>query len=62
MMQTIHNITLYVLIFACGMLCGYLLKVVICNYERIKESKIIGCTRGVHHSDAFSICRSTFFG
>lgn len=36
MMQIINDIALYVLIFACGMLCGYLLKVVICNYERIK--------------------------
>lgn len=35
----IHDIAIYVLIFAAGMLIGYLLKVVIINKERIKNNK-----------------------
>ena len=34
MIQTIHDIALYVLIFASGMLAGYLLKVVMVNKEK----------------------------
>lgn len=33
----IHDIAIYVLIFALGMLVGYLLKVVMVNRERIKQ-------------------------
>ena len=32
----IHDIAIYVLIFALGMLVGYLLKVVMVNKERMK--------------------------
>ena len=35
-MSTIHDIAVYVAIFAAGMLMGYLLKVVMMNKERIK--------------------------
>ena len=34
-MSTIHDIAVYVAIFATGMLVGYLLKVVMVNKERI---------------------------
>lgn len=37
MMNSIHDIAVYVAIFAAGMLVGYLLKVVMANKERIKE-------------------------
>jgi hypothetical protein len=33
----IHDIALYIAIFASGMLAGYLLKVVMTNYERMKK-------------------------
>ena len=33
----IHDIAIYVLIFALGMLAGYLLKVVMVNKDRIKN-------------------------
>ena len=33
----IHDIAIYVAIFAAGMLVGYLLKVVMVNKERIKN-------------------------
>ena len=33
----IHEIAIYVLIFALGMLAGYLLKVVMGNKERMKQ-------------------------
>ena len=33
----IHDIAIYVAVFATGMLVGYLLKVVMVNKERIKE-------------------------
>ena len=33
----IHEIAIYVLIFAFGMLAGYLLKVVMVNKERMKQ-------------------------
>ena len=36
-MNTIHDIAIYVAIFAAGMLVGYLLKVVMVNNERIKN-------------------------
>ena len=36
-MNTIHDIAIYVAIFATGMLVGYLLKVVMVNKERIKN-------------------------
>lgn len=35
----IHEIAIYILIFALGMLAGYLLKVVMVNKERIKYGK-----------------------
>jgi len=35
----IHDIAVYVAIFATGMLVGYLLKVVMVNKERIKYGK-----------------------
>lgn len=35
-MCTIHDIAVYVAIFAAGMLVGYLLKVVMLNKEKIK--------------------------
>lgn len=34
MIQTIHDTALYVLIFASGMLAGYLLKVAMLNKEK----------------------------
>lgn len=37
MMSMIHDIAIYVAVFAAGMLIGYLLKVVMVNKERIKE-------------------------
>lgn len=37
MMSMIHDIAIYVAVFATGMLVGYLLKVVMVNKERIKE-------------------------
>lgn len=37
MMEMIHEIAIYVAIFASGMLAGYLLKVVMVNRERIKN-------------------------
>lgn len=37
----IHDITIYILIFTLGMLAGYLLKVVMVNWERIND-KIYG--------------------
>jgi hypothetical protein len=33
----IHEIAIYILIFALGMLAGYLLKVVMVNKERMKQ-------------------------
>ena len=36
-MSTIHDIAVFVAIFASGMLAGYMLKIVKDNYERIKE-------------------------
>lgn len=36
-MNTIHDIAIFVAIFAAGMLVGYLLKVVMVNKERIKN-------------------------
>lgn len=33
----IHDIAIYVLIFALGMLAGYLLKVMMANKERMKQ-------------------------
>lgn len=33
-METIHNIAVVIAIFATGILCGYLLKVVINNIEQ----------------------------
>ena len=36
----IHDIALYVVIFATGMLVGYLLKVVMVNKEKIKKQDI----------------------
>ena len=35
-MSTIHDIAVYIAIFAAGMLVGYLLKVVMINKENIK--------------------------
>ena len=37
-MNTIHDIALFVAIFASGMLVGYMLKIVKDNYERIKRN------------------------
>lgn len=36
-----HDIAIYVLIFALGMLVGYLLKVVMVNKERIKKNRYV---------------------
>ena len=36
-MNIIHDIAIFVAIFAAGMLVGYLLKVVMVNKERIKN-------------------------
>lgn len=36
-MNTIHDIAVFVTIFASGMIAGYLLKVVMVNRERIKQ-------------------------
>ena len=36
-MSMIHDIAIYVAIFAAGMLAGYLLKVVMVNKERINN-------------------------
>ena len=36
-MNMIHDIAVFVVIFASGMIAGYLLKVVMMNKERIKQ-------------------------
>ena len=38
----IHDIAIYVAVFATGMLVGYLLKVVMVNKEKIKKQEIYG--------------------
>jgi hypothetical protein len=37
MTEMIHDMTIFTAIFATGMLCGYLLKVVMVNMEERKE-------------------------
>ncbi len=36
-MSYIHDVAWVVLIFTLGMLAGYILKLVMCNYERMKN-------------------------